>query len=78
MRLTILLSIFIAILCYSVGSDIKISEQLPLYESLRNTSAIIFGVMGAWIAILYPNSLLKIYGKLDAKNSEEEEKNSNS
>ncbi|MCI5137183.1 MAG: hypothetical protein D3922_01925 [Candidatus Electrothrix sp. AR1] len=74
MRLTILLSFLFAVLCYSVGSDIKISEQLPLYESLRNTSAIIFGVMGAWIAILYPNSLLKIYGKLDAKNSEQEEK----
>jgi len=33
-------------------------EQWPLYESLRNTSAIIFGVMGAWLAIICPDGIL--------------------
>ena len=72
---SIICSIFIAIGCYLVGCHIPISEQIPLYESLRNTSAIIFGVMGAWIAILYPNALLEIYGKIEIKNSENKSKN---
>lgn len=55
--LFILTIIFIAIFSYRYGVNIPIKEQWPLYESLRNTSAIIFGVMGAWIAILYPLSV---------------------
>lgn len=73
-RLTLLLSIIVAAGCYFFGAKIAISVQLPIYESLRNTSAIIFGVMGAWIAILYPNSLLKIYGKVEISESEKEYK----
>ena len=71
----VLLSIIIAIGCYLVGGQITIVEQVPLYESLRNTSAIIFGVMGAWIAILYPGALMKIYGKPEIEKSEQESKN---
>jgi hypothetical protein len=74
-KTSVILSIIITISFYLVGGDIPISEQIPLYDSLRNTSAIIFGVMGAWIAILYPNALLKIYGKLEIENSEKESKN---
>lgn len=51
------LSVVIAGFSYKYGMNIPFNEQWPLYESLRNTSAIIFGVMGAWIAILYPISL---------------------
>ncbi|MDD3815789.1 MAG: hypothetical protein PHZ02_14225 [Desulfocapsaceae bacterium] len=72
--ISIIICIIISLLCYWVGSDISIKSQLPIYESLRNTSAIIFGVMGAWIAILYPKALLKIYGKLETKEAEEQTK----
>lgn len=61
---------FVAIACFFCGKNISVSDQLPIYESLRNTSAIIFGVMGAWIAILYPSALLKIYGKTDIEEAE--------
>jgi hypothetical protein len=45
---------------------------MPLYEGLRNTSSIIFGVMGAWLAILYPDSLKKIFGGGSQKLPEQE------
>lgn len=74
-RLSTLLCVLVSLCCFLTGNNISISEQLPIYESLRNTSAIIFGVMGAWIAILYPNALLKIYGKIEILEAERQSKN---
>lgn len=39
------------------GSTITFKDQWPLYEALRNTAAIIFAVIGAWLAIVYPERL---------------------
>lgn len=39
------------------GQAIPFSQQWPLYEALRNTAAIIFAVVGAWLAIIYPDRL---------------------
>jgi H+/Cl- antiporter ClcA len=72
--LSILICALVTAGCFFVGSTIPISEQLPIYESLRNTSAIIFGVMGAWIAILYPEALLRIYGKIETVEAEQQSK----
>ncbi|HIC46407.1 MAG TPA: hypothetical protein EYM37_08770 [Methylophaga aminisulfidivorans] len=36
-------------------------EQLSLYDGLRNVAAIVFGVMGAWLAILHPDSIKKVF-----------------
>ncbi|BBO72700.1 hypothetical protein DSCW_01170 [Desulfosarcina widdelii] len=58
-----LLTIISGIGFFYYGKNIPFSEQWILYEALRNTSAIIFGVMGAWLAILYPSGLLNIFGK---------------
>jgi hypothetical protein len=66
----LIIGVLVFLGCFFCGKNISITEQLPIYESLRNTSAIIFGVMGAWIAILYPNALLKIYGKTDLVEAE--------
>ena len=50
------------------GKGISFKEQMPIYDGLRNTSAIIFAVMGAWLAILYPHKLSKSLKKeLDDK-----------
>lgn len=46
-----------AALCFFYGSNVSYAEQKDLYEALRNMSAIIFGIMGAWIAVLHPNLL---------------------
>lgn len=42
---------------YSLGQKIPFVQQWPLYEALRNTAAIIFAVIGAWLAIIYPERL---------------------
>ena len=56
---------------YFFGQKVVFVEQWSLYEALRTTAAIIFGVMGAWIAIVYPNSLTKIFDKnYDNKSAE--------
>lgn len=45
------------------GREIPFSEQWPLYEALRTTAAIIFAVVGAWIAIRYPDRKATIIGE---------------
>lgn len=46
-----------------LGRNITFNEQMPIYDGLRNTSAIIFAVMGAWIALLYPGKLSQAFGQ---------------
>lgn len=45
------------------GSLVPLSAQTALAGSLQTTSAIIFGVMGAWIAIVYPEAMRGILRK---------------
>ena len=40
-----------------LGGGVPFEIQWPLYEALRNTSAIIFAVVGAWLAIVFPERL---------------------
>lgn len=44
-----------------LGHKVPISEQIPLYSALRNTAAIIFGVMGVWLAIIFPEVLSRAH-----------------
>ena len=55
----------ISLICIIVagyfGRKVPFAEQWPLYEALRTTAAIIFAVVGAWIAIKFPDrATLKI------------------
>lgn len=50
-------SVIVSIVSFSKGQEVSFQLQWPLYEALRNTSAIVFAVMGAWIAIIYPADL---------------------
>lgn len=54
-------SIVVAVTGFYFGGDIPFDEQWQLYESLRTTSAIIFAVIGAWLTIIYPDELKKIF-----------------
>jgi hypothetical protein len=36
---------------------IPFAEQWPVYDGLRQTAAIIFGITGAWAAIVYPGAI---------------------
>ena len=40
-----------------LGQKIPFAEQWPMFEALRTTAAIIFAVIGAWLAIIYPERL---------------------
>ena len=42
---------------FTCGRRVPFAEQWPLFEALRTTSAIIFAVVGAWLAIVYPERL---------------------
>lgn len=55
--LLVLLLISATIAGYIYGRKVPFSEQWPLFEALRTTSAIIFAVVGAWLAIVYPERL---------------------
>lgn len=39
------------------GRKVPVAEQWPMFEALRTTAAIIFAVIGAWMAIIYPERL---------------------
>lgn len=45
------------------GREVPFAQQWPLYEALRNTAAIIFAVVGAWLAIIYPERLKLSFGR---------------
>ena len=40
-----------------LGRHVPVAEQWPMFEALRTTAAIIFAVIGAWMAIIYPERL---------------------
>lgn len=39
------------------GRLVPVAEQWPLFDALRTTAAIIFAVIGAWMAIIFPERL---------------------
>jgi hypothetical protein len=65
----IVCTISMAAISYYLGYKVRVKEQLEIVTSLREISAIVFGVMGAWIAILYPKSLKDIY-RLDVDSNQ--------
>lgn len=49
--------IAVAWLGYRFGTPIALNDQWPLYDTLRNTTSIVFGIMGALIALVYPDAV---------------------
>jgi hypothetical protein len=64
--------IFLSIL---YRSDLTTTDVAPLISILQNTSAMVFTIMGIWIAYLYPNAILSILqpSKIESLFSEEDE-----
>lgn len=46
-----------------LGQRVPFAEQWPLFEALRTTASIIFAVVGAWLAIVYPERLRMSFQK---------------
>ncbi|MDG9882286.1 hypothetical protein N7650_05500 [Pseudomonas sp. GD04058] len=53
----LVLSLAIVMLAFWQGSGVPFKDQWPLFEALRATASIIFAVVGAWLAIIYPDRL---------------------
>lgn len=49
------------------GRVVPFSEQWPMFEALRTTASIIFAVIGAWLAIIYPERLRLSFHDAKAK-----------
>ncbi|WP_243316711.1 hypothetical protein [Geothrix paludis] len=43
-----------------MAPSVPISNQLPLYDYLKNLSSIAFAILGAWIALLIPSTVEKV------------------
>lgn len=56
------LIVVVAVTClsYSFRLDIAFKDVEPIISILQNTSAMIFTIMGIWIAYVYPNAVLRI------------------
>ncbi|HBW61196.1 MAG TPA: hypothetical protein DEF75_02180 [Comamonas kerstersii] len=52
------------------GQKVPFANQWPMYEALRTTAAIIFAVIGAWMAIIYPERLRLSYKSPDEKSDD--------
>ncbi|MCX9489763.1 hypothetical protein IG511_12580 [Vibrio cholerae] len=73
----VLIAIFSSVYCY--GRQISYSDLKDLLDILKNASAMIFTIVGIWLAYIYPNavtalvkpeSISLIAGKKDAKRIE--------
>lgn len=55
-----IVSFIVAGFAFLPGRFIPYTSQWPLFESLRTTASIIFAILGAWIAVVYPTALTRI------------------
>lgn len=60
-------AIVIVALSFVVGRHISFAHQWPLFEALRATASIIFAVVGAWFAIIYPERLRAAFRSEDTQ-----------
>ncbi|EPK0776829.1 hypothetical protein ACT7BH_001203 [Cronobacter turicensis] len=56
----LLIAMAITYISYCFRLDINYKDIDPIISILQNTSAMIFTIMGIWIAYVYPNAVLKI------------------
>lgn len=53
-------AVAVTYISYCFRLDINFKDVEPIISILQNTSAMIFTIMGIWIAYVYPNAVLKI------------------
>lgn len=68
------IAIGLALLAMWPGQWILFSVQWPFFEALRTTAGIIFAVIGAWVTILYPRGLERVFNKKIADSGVEVER----
>lgn len=61
--------IFLPIICF-FGKDVPYQDLSDIFDSLKDTAAIIFAILGAWIAVIYPKDLKAIFHVNNSKDIE--------
>ena len=54
----VVLAFLNGVLSFLFGGRVSVSEMLPFLDSLLIVASIIFGIVGAWLAIIWQNSTL--------------------
>lgn len=57
-------------LIFMYGKNVPYSDQKDILDSLKDTASIIFAILGAWIAVIYPKELQKKILNLETDNNE--------
>ncbi|WP_370306179.1 hypothetical protein [Sinimarinibacterium flocculans] len=57
------------VLAYFFGREVPLKDQLSLYGLLITVASIILGLSGAWLAIVFPGMLGRLYGSSKAERS---------
>lgn len=55
------------------GKNVSYSDQKDILDSLKDTASIIFAILGAWIAVIYPKNLQEKIFKLETDSDKEQE-----
>ena len=61
--------IFLPIIWF-FGKDVPYQDLSDIFDSLKDTAAIIFAILGAWIAVIYPKDLKAIFHVNNSKDIE--------
>lgn len=57
--IAIILSIVIGAIFWPFGRNVDMKTQIELYKAIQSISVVVFGVMGAWIALVFPDILTR-------------------
>lgn len=57
-------------LIFMYGKNVPYSDQKDILDSLKDTASIIFAILGAWIAVIYPKELQKKILNMETDNNE--------
>lgn len=60
-------------LIFIYGKNVSYSDQKDILDSLKDTASIIFAILGAWIAVIYPKNLQEKILKLETDSDKEQE-----
>lgn len=56
-----ILAMLVAYASYNYGSEVPVSTQIDLLNFLVTISSVVFGVVGIWLAVVFPDVISGIY-----------------
>lgn len=65
-----LLFLILSPLLWFFGENIPFEDQIGIFDSLKSSASIIFAILGAWLAVIYPKNLKLIFKTADQQEIE--------